>query len=233
MGAGPQMWSVGLVIDEAEIRSLSDSSIVMYILKNTDGHMLRFKLPSEAGGLENLRLELNAQNAREAEDRAVGIIETARRAAKLPDAVVPVAWVTPVRDTEIGSNFLDEAKDLIESEQFQMAVVAADIHLEVQAKAMIERAVDRMAPAFADVLLQHRASTNINRPEGQAMIKRFLSIDLTSLKEWQAFKAHAGRRNAIVHEGLSIDEAEAAASISAVHDLWLRLGEVWRTMEAR
>ena len=227
------MWSVGLVIDDAESRRLSEDSIALYILDTTDGHMLRFKSPPEADGLENLRLEIGAQDAREAEDRALGIIYKARRAANLPDAVIPVAWVTPVRDTEVGSNFLDEAEDLIEAEQFQMAVVAADIHLKVQVKAMIETAVNRAAPAFAEVLLQHRSNTNINRPEGQAMIRRFLDADVTRFEEWQAFRAHSGRRNAVVHEGQAIDESEATDSLAAVRMLWLRLSQAWRVLEDR
>lgn len=227
------MWSVGLVIDDAESRRLSESSIALYILESTDGHMLRFKSPPDVDDVENLRLEISAQSAKEAEDRALGVIYKARRAAKLPDAVVPVAWVTPVRDTEVGSNFLDEAEDLLDSEQFQMAVVAADIHLEVQVKAMIETALNRVVPEFADVLLQHRSNTNINRPEGQSMIKRLLNVDVTRLDEWHAFRAHAGRRNAIVHEGQSIDEAEAVDSLSAIRSLWLRLSEAWQALEDR
>lgn len=41
-----------------------------------------------------------------------------------------------------------------DAEQFQMAVVAADIHLEIQTKAMLEIALKCRAPDLADVLMQ-------------------------------------------------------------------------------
>jgi hypothetical protein len=44
--------------------------------------------------------------------------------------------------SETGNDFLHVAEELISTKQFQMAVVVADIHLEVQMKAMLEIALN-------------------------------------------------------------------------------------------
>jgi hypothetical protein len=45
-----------------------------------------------------------------------------------------------------------------------------------------------------EVFLQHRNNVKLSHPAGQRMIKRFLGVDVTQLTEWQAYRAHFGRR---------------------------------------
>jgi|GEM_PF-3486037 len=226
------IWSVGLVVNDAESRHLSESSVAMYIMEATEGHYLRFSSPPEEGGdFENLRLEVAANSAASAEDRALGIVYRARRAAGLPDRVVPVAWVSPQGQLESGENYLDQAEELFEEESFGLAIVAAEIHLEAQVKTMIEMAVRGLAPAFEEVFLQHRNNTRIHHAAGRKMLERFLDLDLTSLPEWEQYQAHLGRRNEVTHSGRYFGEEEAEQSIAVVRKMWLRITDAFRAAE--
>jgi len=55
-------------------------------------------------------------------------------------------WVAPTSALHKGESFLDQAEDLLQEEQFELAIVAAEIHLESQAKTLIELAVKKDAP---------------------------------------------------------------------------------------
>lgn len=76
------IWSVGLVIDDAESRALAESSVVEYMMEAAEGHLLRFASPpiADAEEIENLRMEVAASSAQAAEERALGIVYRARRA---------------------------------------------------------------------------------------------------------------------------------------------------------
>ncbi len=227
------IWSVGLVVNDAESRHLSENSVAMYIMEATEGHYLRFSSPPEVDGsdFENLRLEVAASSAVAAEDRALGIIYRARRAAGLPDRIVPVAWVSPRGHLESGESYLDQAEELFEEESFSLAIVTAEIHLEAQAKTMIELAVRGMAPAFEEVLLQHRNNTRIQHAAGRKMLERFLGLNLTQMPEWESYQAHLGRRNEVTHSGKYFEEEEAEQSIAVVRKMWLLIADAFRAAE--
>jgi hypothetical protein len=227
------IWSVGLVIDDAESRALAENSVVEYMMEAAEGHVLRFASPrlAEAEEIENLRLEVAASSARGAEERALGIVYRARRAVGLPDRIVPVAWVALQGELESGENYLDQAEDLFEGERYGLAIVSAEIHLESQAKTMIEMAVKREAPSWEEVRLQHPNNVKLRHPAGQKMIQRFLGINVTQLPEWQDFRAHLGRRNEVVHGGKEFGEAEASKSIEVVRKIWLQLADAARQAE--
>lgn len=227
------IWSVGLVVDDLESRRLSENSIALYMLEVMEGHYLRFSSPPlvESEDFENLRLEVAANSAPAAEDRALNIIYQARRAAGLPPKVVPVAWVAPRGHLESDENYLDEAEELVKEERYGLAIVAAEIHLEAQVKAIIERAVRRVAPTLEEVLLQHRNNLSLRHAAGRKMIERFLGFNVTHLPEWQGYQGHLGRRNEVAHAGKSFDEEEAEDSIAIVRKMWLRLADASRATE--
>jgi hypothetical protein len=226
------VWSVGLVVNDAELRHLSENSVAMYIMEATEGHYLRFSSPpEESSDFENLRMEVAASSAAVAEDRALGIVYRARKTAGLPDRVVPVAWVSPQGQMEGGENFLDQAENLLEGENFSLAIVAAEIHLDAQVKTMIELAVKGMAPDFEEVLLQHPNNLRIHHFAGRKMVERFLGLSLTHLPEWEEYRAHLSRRNEAAHSGRRFEEEEAKQSIAVVRKTWLRIADAFRAAE--
>jgi hypothetical protein len=227
-----QIWSVGLVVDDAEARHLSEDPVALYMMRAGEGHFLGFSPPRlDDEGFETLRLEVTAGSGGEAESRALNIIYAARRGAKLPDRIVPVAWIAPLNSDQSGKSYLDQAEDLVIEKQFGLAIVAAEIHLESQTRKIIELAVRRSAPTLESVLLQHRNNVRMSHPAGRNMIERFLDLAVTKLPEWEAYLAHLGRRNAVVHSGRSFEEPEAADSVGVVRKIWLRLTEAARQVE--
>lgn len=227
------IWSVGLVIDDVEARHLSENSIALYMLEATEGHLLRFSTPplAEEEEVESLRLEVAASSAKIAEGRASNVVDKARRAAGLPDKVVPIAWVAPQGALEGDENYLDQAEELFEEERYGLAITAAEIHLESQAKVMIDMAVQRTAPHFEEALLQHRNNTKLRHSAGRRMIRRFLGLEVTGLPEWEEYRAHQARREQVVHAGKTFEEQEASDSIAVVRALWLRLARAARQAE--
>jgi hypothetical protein len=219
-------WSVGLVVSDAEARALAESSVVTYLLEVAAGHTLRFTSPPVDGDedIENFRIEVAAESGPAAREMALGIVYRARRSAGLPDRVVPVAWVSPASVDEEGENYFDQAEDLVEDEKYGLAIVAAEIYLQAQTKELIERAVAQREPRLKTVLLQHRTNLSL-QDQGLEMIKEFFGVELAQLPEWQNYRAHLGRRNAVVHSAKSFLKAEAAESIAAVRAIWLHLAE--------
>lgn len=78
---------------------------------------------------------------------------------------------------------------------------------------------------MGQVLLQHRTNTSLQHGPGLEMIKEFLGLNLVALPEWEAYRAHLSRRNAVVHSGKTFQEEDAVASVAVVRKIWLRLAE--------
>jgi hypothetical protein len=225
MPAEVLIWSVGLVVDEAESRALSENSVAFYMLKVGEGHHLGFSAlpPVDVRDIENLRFDVRAPSGRDARERALGIVYRARRAVGLPDRVIPVAWVAPQTSVDDGQSYLDQAEDLLDAEQYGLAIASAEIHIESQTRTMVELAVARAAPSFREVLLQHRNNTKLRHPAGRRMIARFLGLRVVDLPQWEQYTAHLARRDQVVHAGKSFGEPEASASLQTVRAIWLEI----------
>jgi hypothetical protein len=122
--------------------------------------------------------------------------------------------------------FLEKAEELLDDEdEADMAVVAAQIHLEVQVRALIEHAAEGDGPDWIDVLMQTRGLGNLNNKQIQELIQALLRFDVTSAPEWKNYKRHNVRRNAIVHEGQDVEPNEAVESVETIRDLCQRMAE--------
>lgn len=218
-------WSVGLVIDDAELGPLSASEIVqtMYLPGVVHGMVFGWSVIDSEGDKAGLKMVVSATDAAAAAGRAENLLFWARRAAKLPTATVPVAWVMPLREGEESSDrFIDHAKDLLEGETPELASVAAHIHLEVQVRALLEHA---QRETEVEVTLQDRGIGNLNSPKCRAVVRDLLGVDVTQSTYWPEFEKSVVRRNAIVHEGEAIDEDQAKATVAMVRGLVTELAE--------
>lgn len=221
-------WSVAIVVDEAESRPLSRREI--FEIMHPPGVRRISVGPSGVGESEevaSLKLELQASNATEAERRAETLFLQGRRAAGLPDTVPSIAWVTPLTDENSSSvRFLEKAEELLEDEdESDLAVVAAQIHLEIQVRTLIEHAAEDDGPAWVGVLMQTRGLGNLNNKQVQGLIQALLGFDVTSAPEWQNYKRHNVRRNAIVHEGQDVEPEEALESVTTIKELCRRMAD--------
>ena len=227
MSESERWWSVGLVVANSVASTLSSNDLAMIMFP--DGvRSLHFGTPSnEDEEIASIGFELRARSARTAEERAQNLAFQARRAAKLPTAPLPVAWVLPLRETdESSARFLDEARDLVAGEQHEMAVIAVHVHLEMQVKTMRWRwRQKRLAPAGRRSLWRREglATSAIDRPE--SWLRELLGIEIGAVDEWSEFNQHLARRNAIVHDGQAVEEREAKESIAVVEALVRHLAE--------
>jgi hypothetical protein len=225
-----RMWSVRFVVEEDDAGPMSGA---MSWAASDDVPRLAIgsPLPGEEGPA-HFTVELRASTADAAEDRAKALVLRIRRAARLPDAVLPVAWVAPLLEDEASSHrFLDEAKSLLQSEQFEMAVVAAHIHFELQVRTLLRNAADRAQERWAQRFVDTRGVATLGTDQSLATVQLLLGEDVTQAPEWPAFRAHLTRRNAVVHEGQVVGRPEAAASIEVVRELWIRLANAARKTE--
>jgi hypothetical protein len=221
-------WSVAFVITDADSLALSrhDAFDVMHTL---DVRQLS-NGPSGVGeseDLASLKLEIRAASATEAKEGAEDLLSLGRSAAGLAAEVPTVAWVTPLRDDAASSvRFLEKAEWHIDDEdEADMVVVAAQIHLELQVRALLEYAAAQDGPEWIDVLMNRRGLGNLNNRQVRDLVRALLGPDVSELPEWEDYKAHSVRRNAIVHEGQSVEPAEAEASVAVVRALCIRLAD--------
>jgi hypothetical protein len=173
-------------------------------------------------------LELRAANADAAERLAQQLVAFSLGEAGLGARVLPVVWVAPLDGEEESHRFLEEAKGLFSSEQFDMAIVAAQIHFELQLRLLVERAAHRAGTSWARRLVKNRRVAVLANDISEASVELLLGVDVTESRYWPEFKAHINRRNVVVHEGKSMGAKEAAASIKVVQALWAFLAQAER-----
>jgi hypothetical protein len=180
----------------------------------------------ESEDVASLKLEIKAPTAVAAKKAAEDLLILGRQAARLPPEVPTVAWVTPLKDDDASSvRFLEKAEwHMDDEDEADMVVVAAQIHLEIQVRTLIEQAAEQDGPEWIDVLMNRRGLGNLNNREVQDLLRALLGIDMTEVPEWEDYKAHNLRRNAIVHEGQNVELAEAEASV-AVRTLCIHMAD--------
>jgi hypothetical protein len=173
-------------------------------------------------------LELQAESADAAEDLAQQLAAFSLREAGLEAHTLPLVWVTPLDGEQESHRFLEQAKSLFGDEQFDLAVVAAQIHFELQLKLLLERASRRIGTKWAARLVNNRRVATLSNEISEASIQLLLGVDVTESEYWPEFKAHLSRRNAVVHEGRTMGPKEAEASIKVVQALWATLAQAER-----
>ena len=222
-------WSVGLVLADREARPITGTGILEVALADPAIHGVQVAGSSEsdAEGPPRITFELEADDAQTAELLARSVADRMRRAANLEDTELPLAWVAPMEDGPSSSlRFLDEARDCLHSDLFDLAIVAAQIHFELQVRTMLRQAAqERNMEAW---LATARNLGSLNNPQSQATVQLLLGTDVKQLPEWAEYLAHVGRRNEVVHQGRAFAEKDAEASIVAVRRMWVELTKAAR-----
>ena len=177
-----------------------------------------------------ITVEMTAANAETAEKFAQQYVATCLKEAGIEKRLFTVVWIAPLGDEmEKSHRFLEQAKDLFGSEQFDLAIVAAQIHFETQLRLLLERAATRANSRWAARLMNYQRVAALSNDVSKASVQLLLGIDVTQSQYWTEFAAHLKRRNAVVHEGRSMGSKEAASSITAVRALWAALAEAERS----
>jgi HEPN domain-containing protein len=122
--------------------------------------------------------------------------------------------------------FIEMARTLVEDEAtVDLAVVAAQIHLELHVKALITSAVADDVSPLRRVLVDDDGHTwRPHHATAKALLKALFGLDpARDYPRWQDYMDHLKRRNAVSHRGQAVSMADAEASIAVIDDLWLWL----------
>jgi hypothetical protein len=223
------LWAVRLAVDEAMSKDLV-TALLEVVGNETRRISHADPVADYDDGSDTVTLELAATDAREARIRAQHWLGEASRRRKLPVEEARLIWVAPVLHSPASSHrFMGMARDLIHDEDTaDLAVVAAQIHIELHVKALITNAVERDTSPLRHVLIEDSGRTwGPHHHATRALIKALLGVDpANEYTRWQEYKDHVKRRNDIAHRGQGVSVEDAEASIAVVDDLWLWLSKV-------
>jgi hypothetical protein len=136
-----------------------------------------------------------------------------------------VVWVAPLSEDGIDDlRFLHQAKGFLEEGHCEMAIVAAQIHLESQVATLVRRATeaDPASPLGRLIAVQRRWAPH-HQP-ARMIIEALFNCDVTDFPGWEQYrKAHVERRNDVVHRGQIVDQDSATASVHLIEDFWVWL----------
>jgi hypothetical protein len=165
-----------------------------------------------------LTLEVRASSADAARLAARELVTRVHAAAGLLVDELQVLWVAPLDlGHESSHRFLDEARDLFDEERFELAVVAAQIHLELHLVTWLRMFAAADPSAFGAALLASRIEWTQMQPWQRDLFEQLIGRNLSKdFPEWKRYDTHVRRRNAVVHQGQTVDRESAADSIVVV-----------------
>lgn len=217
-------WSVRLLVSSEEQRAITPTEHVMAAMRRDAVHYLSFDV--EADDLDEgpaITIEVDANSWHEARVLAQHLVGTIFESAGLEPHELVVAWVAPLSDDHVSSlRFLGQAQELLAAGDYDLAIVAAQIHLETQIHALLaRRATEHPSELMTAVLAARQWSLTQRR--GRQVLEALLGMKLTAFPRWALFAGHVQRRNQIVHGGAGMPEELARESVELAAELWLWL----------
>ena len=124
------VWSVRLQLDEETDTALVDPGAIPF-----GKPIVALRAGGWAGaGIDRapyIAFDLEADSFEHAVDVAQGLVAEVLREQALRPRRLEVVWAAPVRESSfLGGRFLEQAKELFDAEQFELAIVAAQMHFE-------------------------------------------------------------------------------------------------------
>ena len=212
-------WSIRVQAERSEIAELSSQ----HALLRSELRSAVFALnPEDPEGPCTITVELRATSADHARVLTQHMLGEMRRAAGLSLVQMPVLWVAPLNDHPVSSHrFLAQAKDLFESEDYDLAVVAAQIHVETHMATLLRMLVEADPSPVAEALLSSRVEWTLMQSWQRDLLDALIGRPIAkSFPGWKAYGVHVQRRNAIVHGGQVVDRRAAADSLAAAQAMW-------------
>jgi len=222
-------WSVRFAVDDADANAMSAVGHLVAVEREVRG--LHFEAPpqTDPDGPATVTFELVERDAKSARLLAQYFLSKAKRAAGLKDDWSPVVWVAVLASTteSSGHRFLDAARELVDAEHYDIAVVAAQIHLEAHV-AVLARASAINAEQTGDAVSAHeqkRRGWPPHRLQTRRLLEPLFGVEMHRFPRWAEYLAHVSRRNDVVHHGRAVDRDSALTSLEIVQSFWLWLNE--------
>jgi hypothetical protein len=219
-------WSVRLLIAEGEAGPISGVMATGEGVRELSIGRGPIQVEDEP---DAITFEIEAATADDARVRCQHRLGEFQRAVGLSVRQAPVVWVARLSDEPASSiRFLAEAESLVGDERFEMAVIAAQIHLEVQVRVLVEATAEARSSPVLDAVIAGQARWAPHERWLHPILDALLGVEIARADGWGEYMAHVSRRNAVAHRGQTVDDASARASIVAVSRLWLWLNGVAR-----
>jgi hypothetical protein len=112
---------------------------------------------------------------------------------------------------------LELARLLQEHREWDLAIVVAQTAFEVRAAQVVyERLEARDIGGLRAHITSHIRTYSLVDDRTQKLWQELTEDAIKQAGCWAQYRDHVGRRNAVVHQGVDVNEAEAAASLGAV-----------------
>lgn len=185
--------------------------------------------PGDDGSLAatHVTVEVPAEDAGHARATVVGVLDEIRTSEGLPREDVSVLWVAPLAPgAESSLRFLDQARELFDAGQHELAIVAAQIHLETHVSTLLRQFVEADTSRLGHALLSADTEWTFSQGWQRSLFESFLGVRPSKdFPDWKQYDAHRTRRNAVVHRGQVVDQQAARESLEVVDRFWVWLNE--------
>lgn len=216
-------FSVSMEVPEEDISSLERALRERRIETGTIGPLI---MPGSEDAPAELLLDVNAQNARDAVDRAEAEYRDLRREADLPEAdpilrTLYPPWPEVQRPAQARHRFLlQRANELLDQAVLDGAVVVAQSAVEVLVARVIGQRLQRqdLGPLRSYILSGVRKH-NLNDDLTRVLWLALTGDTINQAEFWKRYKDHLTRRNAIVHRGGDVSDTDAAESVNVAETI--------------
>jgi hypothetical protein len=216
-------WSVRLALEEAHAGPVSG---VAMAAMGAGVHNISIGRPfiHEEDEPVTFTIELEALSAKDARLIGQHKLGELHKLAGLPVRESPVVWVARLSEEHASSlPYLDQARDFLEGELFEMAVLAAQVHLEVQVRLLVQMTAETLSSPVLDAVISRQNRWAPHERWLRPVLEALFEVKMSDYPRWADYEAHIQRRNAVVHGGQEIDADSARTSLDAVSDFWLWL----------
>lgn len=218
-------WSVRFVVDERESGAIS-SMLKIGLVHDVRRLSLSDPSSDDTNEPSTVTFELDAQDGREARILAQHLLGRVKTAAGLKADSSALVWVAPLAgDSESSHRFLEAAEEFMDAERYDMAVVAAQIHLEVHVLTLVDEAMASERSPVARAAVARQRGWAPHHPLAQPLLDAVFGMKVDAFPRWPEYLAHVKRRNDVAHSGQSVDSESAKDSVAVVSEFWFWLNQ--------
>ncbi|HWM54162.1 MAG TPA: hypothetical protein VNO20_02065 [Solirubrobacterales bacterium] len=180
----------------------------------------------EADAVFSVRVE--AKTAEQAIADATWTLNKIRRAAGLsPEPAKVLGYLAPWWRGPSSRHIGKEAIELLKQGRDELAVIRAQTACELLIVETLESLLRLKYPDVdADSLIRRPAT--LQDKQSKSLLQLLTGERIQDAPWWPGYVDHRKRRNAVVHEGLTIKHVDAQASLEVLNDLHAWLNEVRR-----
>ena len=216
----PGRWQVHLALDLSERDAVKATAPQIVPAETFEIHT-ELDDSGEVDAAFSVRIE--AETADEATGEAAWILNKVRRAAGLTaKPVLVLGYISPSWGGPVSRHVGKEAIELLKQGRDELAVIRAQTACELLVVETLSALLQQNHPDVDPSSLVRRPAT-LNDKRSKAFLQLLTGERIQDAHWWSKYVAHSRRRNAIVHEGLTIKHEDAQESIEVLNELhaWL------------